>query len=186
MRRLPIYFLIDVSESKVGESIMQVENGLRNIIQDLRTDSLAFETIFISVITSTNVITPLTPLDSFKIPVITIGEQPSIDIVIENLFKEIDKSIIKTTPEQKGDWRPSVMIFTNRMFNPDQLRTLLEPLHLNCNIYAEKVFSSILIINSSWEKKIGTFPKIRIDIPHAVAVGQEYDCVVKDINVLKI
>ena len=29
MRRLPIYFLIDVSESMVGEPIKQVENGMR-------------------------------------------------------------------------------------------------------------------------------------------------------------
>ena len=41
MRRLPIYFLIDVSESMVGEPITQVENGMRNIIQELRTDPYA-------------------------------------------------------------------------------------------------------------------------------------------------
>ena len=36
MRRLPIYFLIDVSESMVGEPIEQVQNGIRTIIQELR------------------------------------------------------------------------------------------------------------------------------------------------------
>ena len=177
--------MVDVSESMVGESIMQVEIGIRNILQDLEKDPLSFETVFISVISQTNVITPLTPLDNFKIPVITIGEQPSIDIVIDNLFKYIDESIIKTTPEQKGDWCPSVIFFTDRMFNTDHLRNRLEPLHLYCNIYTEEVWSSILIIVLG-EKKRGVFPNIRIDIPHAVAAGQEYDYVVKDINVLNI
>ena len=50
MRRLPIYFLIDVSESMVGEPIIQVEKGMRNIIQELRTDPYALETVFVSVI----------------------------------------------------------------------------------------------------------------------------------------
>ena len=50
MRRLPIYFLIDVSEAMVGEPIIQVEKGMRNIIQELRTDPYALETVFVSVI----------------------------------------------------------------------------------------------------------------------------------------
>lgn len=50
MRRLPVYFLVDVSESMVGEPIQQVENGMRQIVQELRTDPYALETAFISVI----------------------------------------------------------------------------------------------------------------------------------------
>ena len=30
MRRLPVYFVVDVSESMVGEPIEQVQNGMRN------------------------------------------------------------------------------------------------------------------------------------------------------------
>ena len=29
MRRLPVYFLVDVSESMVGEPIQQVQDGMR-------------------------------------------------------------------------------------------------------------------------------------------------------------
>ena len=50
MRRLPIYFLVDVSESMVGEPIEQVQNGMRTIIQELRVDPYALETAFVSVI----------------------------------------------------------------------------------------------------------------------------------------
>lgn len=65
MRRLPIYFLIDVSESMVGEPIIQVEKGMRNIIQELRTDPYALETVFVSVIVfagKEKVLSPLTEL----------------------------------------------------------------------------------------------------------------------------
>jgi uncharacterized protein YegL len=36
MRRLPIYFLIDVSESMVGDPIQQVEEGLATIIKTIK------------------------------------------------------------------------------------------------------------------------------------------------------
>ena len=38
MRRLPIYFLVDISESMVGTPIEQVQEGMRTIIQNLRVD----------------------------------------------------------------------------------------------------------------------------------------------------
>jgi uncharacterized protein YegL len=50
MRRLPIYFLIDISESMVGEPIQQVEEGLATIIQALKTDPNAIETVWVSII----------------------------------------------------------------------------------------------------------------------------------------
>ncbi|MDE6230188.1 MAG: VWA domain-containing protein, partial [Muribaculaceae bacterium] len=50
MRRLPIYFLIDVSESMVGTPLREVEQGMRTIIQDLRVDPYALETVFVSII----------------------------------------------------------------------------------------------------------------------------------------
>ena len=50
MRRLPLYFLVDVSESLVGEPIQQVQDGMRMIVQELRTDPYALETAYISVI----------------------------------------------------------------------------------------------------------------------------------------
>ena len=44
MRRLPIYFLVDVSESMAGTPIEEVERGMRTIIQELRVDPYALET----------------------------------------------------------------------------------------------------------------------------------------------
>ena len=50
MRRLPVYFLLDISESMVGEPIRQVEEGLTTIVRELRSDPYALETVWLSII----------------------------------------------------------------------------------------------------------------------------------------
>jgi uncharacterized protein YegL len=50
MRRLPIYILIDISESMVGEPIQQVEEGLATIIQAFKTDPHARNRVFVFII----------------------------------------------------------------------------------------------------------------------------------------
>ena len=72
MRRLPVYFVVDVSESMVGEPIEQVQNGMRQIIQELRMDPYALETAFVSVIAfagKAELLSPLTELYKFYPPV---------------------------------------------------------------------------------------------------------------------
>ena len=76
MRRLPVYFVVDVSESMVGEPIEQVQNGMRNIIQDLRNDPYALETVYVSVIAfagKAKSLSPLTELYKFYPPIFPIG-----------------------------------------------------------------------------------------------------------------
>ena len=50
MRRLPIYFLIDISESMIGDPIEQVQEGIATIIKELKTDPFALETVWVSII----------------------------------------------------------------------------------------------------------------------------------------
>lgn len=116
MRRLPIYFLIDVSESMVGEPIEQVHNGIRTIIQELRTDPYALETVFVSVIAfagKAHMLSPLTELFRFYPPVIPIGGGTALGNAMDFLMKDIDDSVQKTTIEMKGDWKPIVFLFTD-------------------------------------------------------------------------
>lgn len=116
MRRLPIYFLIDVSESMVGEPIEQVQNGIRNIIQDLRTDPYALETVFVSVIVfagKARMAVPLTELYKFYPPTLPIGGGTSLGYAMEYLMNDMDTSIQKTTLEVKGDWKPIIFLFTD-------------------------------------------------------------------------
>jgi uncharacterized protein YegL len=116
MRRLPIYFLIDVSESMVGEPIEQVQEGLAAIIKDLRTDPYALETVYISIIAfagRTQKVTPLVELFNFYPPKLPIGGGTSLGNAIDFLISEINISLQKTTLEQKGDWKPIIFLFTD-------------------------------------------------------------------------
>ena len=104
MRRLPIYFLVDVSESMVGEPIQQVQNGMRMIVQELRTDPYALETAYISVIAfagKAKSVTPLTELYKFYPPTFPIGGGTSLGAALNFLMDDMDKSLVKTTLEKK-------------------------------------------------------------------------------------
>lgn len=116
MRRLPVYFLIDVSESMIGEPIALVQNGMRQIIQELRMDPYALETVYVSVIAFAGKalsLSPLTELFKFYPPVFPIGGGTSLGKAMEYLMDDIDKNIQKTTLEIKGDWKPIVFLFTD-------------------------------------------------------------------------
>lgn len=116
MRRLPIYFLIDVSESMVGEPIEQVQDGIATIIKELKMDPYALETVWISIIGfagKSKVITPLQDVITFYPPKIPIGSGTSLSKGLEELMSSMDKDLIKTTYEQKGDWKPIVFLFTD-------------------------------------------------------------------------
>lgn len=116
MRRLPIYFLVDVSESMVGEPIQQVQDGMRTIVQELRTDPYALETAYISVIAfagKATSVSPLTELYKFYPPTFPIGGGTSLGTALNFLMDDIDKNVVKTTMEQKGDWKPIIFLFTD-------------------------------------------------------------------------
>lgn len=116
MRRLPIYFLVDVSESMVGEPIQQVQDGMRMIVQELHTDPYALETAYISVIAfagKAKSVTPLTELYKFYPPTFPIGGGTSLGAALNFLMDDMDKSLVKTTLEKKGDWKPIIFLFTD-------------------------------------------------------------------------
>lgn len=116
MRRLPIYFLIDVSESMVGDPILQVQNGMKMIMRELRTDPYALETAFASVIAfagKVKTLSPLTELYKFHPPTFPIGGGTSLGAALNFLMDSMDAEVVKTTAEQKGDWKPIVFLFTD-------------------------------------------------------------------------
>jgi uncharacterized protein YegL len=116
MRRLPIYFLIDVSESMVGEPIDHVQDGIAAIIKDLRTDPYALDTVYLSVIAfagKARKITSMVELVNFYPPKIPIGGGTSLGNALHFLMNDISTSVQKTTAEEKGDWKPIIFLFTD-------------------------------------------------------------------------
>ncbi len=116
MRRLPVFFVLDCSESMVGENLKKMEDGILGVVRALRVDPHALETVFISVIAFAGVartVAPLVDVVSFYPPRLPLGGGTSLGTALTTLMAEIDKSVVKTTPDRKGDWKPIVYIFTD-------------------------------------------------------------------------
>lgn len=129
MRRLPIYFLIDVSESMVGDQIKQVEDGMATIIKSIKTDPHAIETVWISIIVfagQAKTLVPLQEVVSFYPPRFPIGGGTSLSNGLGHLMFELRRNIVKTTMEQKGDWKPIVFLFTDGVPTDDSKNAIYE------------------------------------------------------------
>lgn len=116
MRRLPVYFMIDVSESMVGEPIEQVQEGMEAIVKELRKDPYALETVYLSIIAfagKTRKITSMVELSAFYPPKIPIGGGTSLGRAMDFLMDDLKSSVKKTTLEEKGDWKPIIFLFTD-------------------------------------------------------------------------
>ena len=116
MRRLPVYFLLDCSESMAGDNINRMEMGLERIVRSLRTDPYALETVYISVIAFAGiakVLVPLVDIVSFYPPRLPLGSGTNLSAALMCLMDDLDRSIIKTTFTQKGDWRPVIYLITD-------------------------------------------------------------------------
>lgn len=129
MRRLPIYFLIDISESMVGEPIQQVEEGLATIIKELKSDPYSIETVWVSIIVfagQAKTLVPLQEIINFYPPRFPIGGGTSLSKGLGHLMYELRKNIVKTTYEQKGDWKPIVFLFTDGVPTDDTKTAIAE------------------------------------------------------------
>lgn len=118
VRRLPVYLLLDCSSSMTGQPIEQVRQGLRALLDDLSTEPMAIETVYLSVITfdsSAQQLIPLTELMQFKEPQIQANGATALGAALRLLKDCLDKEVRKNTEEQKGDWKPLVFLMTDGM-----------------------------------------------------------------------
>ena len=116
MRRLPVYLLLDCSGSMFGEPIEAVKNGVQVLVSTLRQDPYALETAYLSIITfdsSAQQLTPLTELSAFQQPNIQASGCTALGEALSLLAAKADTEVTKTTPDQKGDWKPLVFIMTD-------------------------------------------------------------------------
>ncbi|RFM32127.1 vWA domain-containing protein [Chitinophaga silvisoli] len=124
MRRLPVYLLLDTSGSMNGEPIQALNNALSGMIANLRSDPLAMETLWISIITfdkEVKEVLPLTDLPSYNLREITCPKSGPTHTgqALEFVYGKVKQEIRKGTDTQKGDWRPLLFIFTDG--NPNDL-----------------------------------------------------------------
>ena len=75
MRRLPVYLLVDCSESMIGEGLKAVQTGVETMLRTLRTDPHALETVWVSCIafdSQARLLFPLTELTDVQPPKLSV------------------------------------------------------------------------------------------------------------------
>ncbi|MDA7896580.1 VWA domain-containing protein [bacterium] len=125
-RRLPVYFLLDCSESMIGEGIQEVENGLNEFLGTLRRDPRCLESVWISVITFSSKaeqIIPLSELTDVNIPSLSVRPGTAMGEAYQLLTQCIEREVVKGSPQVKGDWRPLVFVITDGQPTDDFLKS---------------------------------------------------------------
>lgn len=117
-RRLPVYLLLDVSGSMRGEPIEAVKTGLRAMVDALRQDPHALDSVHISIITfarEVSVLTPLTALVDLQLPQIAEPESgpTHTGMALEYLCKCVDSEVFLGSDERKADWQPIMFLMTD-------------------------------------------------------------------------
>lgn len=118
-RRLLAYFLLDTSGSmNKGEGIQALNNGFQGLINTLRQDPQAMDSLHISVITFNKEVKNLVPLtDIASYQDIEITCPPSgpthTGEALEMVHRLVSTEIVKGSSERKGDWKPLLFIFTD-------------------------------------------------------------------------
>lgn len=116
MRRLPVFLVLDVSDSMAGEPLQQLEQGLEQLIRKLRQDPNALETVFLSVIAFAGKVKTLVPpvdLPTFYPPKLPLGSGTALGRALTHLMHVMDTQVQPSTPERKGDWKPLVYLMTD-------------------------------------------------------------------------
>ncbi len=126
MRRLPVYFLLDTSGSMYGEPIQALNNALSSMVNTLRADAHALDSVWLSIVTfdrEVKEIVPLTELVSFQLPEIVCPQSGPTHTgkALEILHQKVQAEVQRGTDTQKGDWKPLLFLFTDGKPNDLQL-----------------------------------------------------------------
>lgn len=115
-RHLPVYLMLDCSGSMSGDPIEAVRTGMKTIVDELKSDPMALQTVWLSVITfdsAARQVVPLTEIGSFIEPVVDASGTTALGDALSLLANCVDKEVRKASATQKGDWKPLVFLLTD-------------------------------------------------------------------------
>lgn len=116
IRRLPVYILLDCSESMVGEGLAAARRGIGSIFSRLSINPQALETVHVSIIgfsSKAKVLLPLTPLPDAVMPAVRLGNGTALGAALELLAARIRDEVTRRDKVQRGDWRPIVILLAD-------------------------------------------------------------------------
>ena len=99
-----------------GSPIESVKSGIRALHSELMGDPSAIESAYLSVISfasSAQQLAPLIEVTQFSPPDLQAGGTTAFGEALRVLIQCMEREVQKTTPEQKGDWRPLVFVLTD-------------------------------------------------------------------------
>src|ERR1044072_8042327 len=123
MRRLPVYLLLDCSESMAGPAIEAVVRGVETLVRELRSNPQAVETAHLSVITFSREArqdVPLTELMSFQPPKLRVRPGTALGSALWLLKERLEREVVKNTADIKGDYKPLVFLLTDGQPTDDE------------------------------------------------------------------
>jgi len=113
-RRLPIYFVIDCSQSN-STDFAALAGSVNHLISELKTDPQALETVYISVLIfddQSRFLFPLTEL--MEVPTLTFtlgtGSERAFGDALRLLKQGIEIEVGRPSEFFKGDWLPLVLV----------------------------------------------------------------------------
>lgn len=115
-RRLPIYFLIDVSESMAGDELYRLEEALRGVMATLRKDPHCLDTVWVEFLAfagKADVLSPFTEITAARVPELPIGGGTALGAGLELLMARISANCQENDEIHKGDWKPLVFLLTD-------------------------------------------------------------------------
>lgn len=117
-RRLLTYICIDTSGSMKGEPIEAVNVGLQSLLSALRQNPYALDSVYLSIFTFDSEIKnvlPLTALEDVTLPIISTPDSGPTFLgkMLEELVNTVQSEQILGSINQKGDWRPILILLTD-------------------------------------------------------------------------
>ena len=122
MRRLPVYLVLDVSYSMMGEALEAVKVGVQSLVTALRQDPHALETVYLSVVTfggEAKQLMPLTELPLFNAPQLEANGATPLGEALRVTADAIGTEVQRNSGGAKGDWKPMIFLMTDGLPTDD-------------------------------------------------------------------